>query len=297
MAEAVVLSRPKAPIAQRFSKGLLHFCRRKPLGAVGMASLMLIVLVAIFADVISTHDPNAQQGAELRLQPPSHEFWFGSDEFARDVYSRVVYGARISLYVGIVSTLIGTVVGTLLGVASGYLGGKFDLIVQRLVDIQMGFPSLIFAILLMSVLGASLNNVVIAIFVGFIPRLSRVARSSALTVKENDYVLAARALGAGQWRILMRHVTPNSLAAVIVLSTGFLGTAIVTEASLSFLGLGVPPPHPAWGRMLQHAARTYQESAPWLTIFPGAALSLAVFGFNLFGDAIRDVLDPRLRGT
>ena len=178
-----------------------------------------------------------------------------------------------------------------------YFGGIFDLVVQRMIDTLLGFPSLILAILLMAVLGASLNNVAIAIMIGFIPRLARVARSSSLSVKENDYVLAAEALGATKMRILVRHVIPNCLAPVIVLSTGFLGSAIVAEAGLSFLGLGVPPPHPAWGRMLQNAAKTYQEAAPWMTTFPGLALSVAVFGFNLFGDALRDIWDPRMRGT
>jgi peptide/nickel transport system permease protein len=295
--EEIILAKPRGGPISGAGKGILKFIKKKPLGALGGASLLLIVFAAIFAPVLATHDPNQQMGADVRLLPPGGMFWFGSDEFARDIYSRVIYGARISLYVGIVSVSVGTFIGTFLGVASGYLGGMFDLIVQRFVDTLLGFPSLILAILLMAVLGASLNNVAIAIMIGFIPRLTRVSRSSSLSVKENDYVLAAQALGATSMRILVRHVIPNCLAPIIVLSTGFLGSAIVAEAGLSFLGLGVPPPHPAWGRMLQNAARTYQEAAPWMTIFPGAALSLAVFGFNLFGDALRDVWDPRLRGT
>jgi len=296
-AEEITLAKPRDSMVTGMGKGIIKFTKKKPLGALGAASLLLIVFAAIFAPVIATHDPNMQMGADVRLLAPGKMFWFGSDEFARDIYSRVIYGARISLYVGILSVSVGTVIGTFLGVASGYLGGAFDLIVQRFVDTLLGFPSLILAILLMAVLGASLNNVAIAIMIGFIPRLTRVSRSSSLSVKENDYVLAAQALGATSMRILVRHVIPNCLAPIIVLATGFLGSAIVAEAGLSFLGLGVPPPHPAWGRMLQNAARTYQEAAPWMTIFPGAALSLAVFGFNLFGDALRDVWDPRLRGT
>lgn len=296
-AEEITLAKPRDSMLGGIGKGIIKFAKKKPLGALGAFSLLLIVFAAIFAPVLATHDPNQQMGADVRLTAPGSMFWFGSDEFARDIYSRVIYGARISLYVGILSVSVGTVIGTFLGVASGYLGGAFDLIVQRFVDTLLGFPSLILAILLMAVLGASLNNVAIAIMIGFIPRLTRVSRSSSLSVKENDYVLAAQALGATSMRILVRHIIPNCLAPIIVLSTGFLGSAIVAEAGLSFLGLGVPPPHPAWGRMLQNAARTYQEAAPWMTIFPGAALSLAVFGFNLFGDALRDVWDPRLRGT
>lgn len=271
------------------------FIRRKPLGALGGLSLVVIVLTAIAADVIETHDPIVQD-IPHRLTAPGADYWFGSDPFGRDVYSRIIHGARISLYVGLVAVIIGAVSGTIVGISSAYFGGRYDLIIQRSVDALLAFPSLVLALALVSALGASINNVTIAISIAFAPPIARMSRASALSVKEEVYVEAARAVGASPLRVMARHVLPNSLTPVIVLSTAYLGSAIVTEAGLSFLGLGVPPPHPSWGRMLQEAARLYQDSALWLTIFPGTALTLTVFGFNLFGDALRDTLDPRLRG-
>ena len=271
------------------------FCRQKPLGAVGAMLLILLGLTALLAPVIATHDPIIHD-VPNRLQSPGREFPFGTDIFGRDQYSRIVHGARVSLYVGLISVTTSTVLGTLLGIISGYLGGRFDLFVQRLVDIVLGIPSIVLILALIMALGPSLNNVTIAIAVSFTTRTIRVARSQALTVKEDDFVLAARAIGASTPRIILRHVTVNSLTPSIVVGAGLLGSAIIVEAALSFLGLGVPPPHPSWGRMLQAGAQGYQEFAPWLTIFPGLALTIAVFGFNLFGDAIRDTLDPKLRG-
>jgi peptide/nickel transport system permease protein len=271
------------------------FIRSKPLGALGGISLVLFVITAFFAPLIATHDQLAQD-IPNRLHAPSVQFLFGTDHLGRDQFSRVAYGARISMYVGLLSVIIGTVTGTATGIASAYAGGRFDLLVQRFIDALQGIPSLVLVMALVVALGPSLNNVTIAIAIAFFPRMTRIARSQALTVKGVDYVLAARALGASPFRIALRHVTLNSLTPVIVLATGFLGNAIVTEAGLSFLGIGVPPPHPSWGRMLQLGVRGYQEAAPWLTIFPGLALTITVFGFNLFGDALRDSLDPRLRG-
>ena len=272
-----------------------EFTKSKPLGALGGISLLLFVITAFFAPLIATHDHLAQD-IPNRLHGPAVQFLFGTDHLGRDQFSRVVHGARVSLYVGLLSVIIGTVTGTAAGIGSAYAGGKFDLIVQRFIDALQGIPGLVLVMALVVALGPSLNNVTIAIAIAFFPRMTRIARSQALTVKQVDYVTAARALGATPLRIGFRHVTLNSLTPVIVLATGFLGNAIVTEAGLSFLGLGVPPPHPSWGRMLELGVRGYQEAAPWLTIFPGLALTITVFGFNLFGDALRDTLDPRLRG-
>ena len=271
------------------------FCRQKPLGAVGALLLIVLVVSAIFAPVVATHNhlaldvPNA-------LHSPGREFLFGTDTFGRDQFSRIVYGARISLYVGLISVTISTAIGTMLGIVSAYLGGRFDLLLQRLVDIVSGIPSIVFTLAMIMALGPSLNNVTFAIAVALTTRTTRVARSQALAVKQEDYVLASRAVGASALRIVLRHVTINSLTPSIIVGAGLLGGAIVLEASLSFLGFGVPPPHASWGRMLQAGAEGYQEFAPWLTIFPGLALTVAVFGFNLFGDALRDALDPKLRG-
>ncbi len=295
-AQVGTLAYPLAVRAQRpRGQNLLDFIRRKPLGAFGATVLLLLVLAAIFAQVIAPYDPLAQE-VRIRLKPPSPDHWFGTDNFGRDILSRLLYGSRVSLYVGLVSVSIGTVIGALVGITSGYLGGKVDLAVQRVVDALLGFPSLLIALLMTVALRPSLEAVAIAIAIGFTPRMTRLSRASALSVKEDVYVLAARAMGARTWRIVLAHVLPNSLAPVFVLATAYLGTAIVAEASLSFLGLGVPPPHPSWGGMLQFGARGYLEAAPWLTIFPGIALSLVVYSFAVFGDALRDVLDPRLRG-
>ena len=276
--------------------------RKRPLGAFGAISLMGLVLIAIFANQIAPYSPVEQLTRQYYLLPPGSEgptarFWFGTDRYARDLFSRVVYGSRISLYVGIGSVILASTFGTAIGVFSGYAGGKIDLFLQRFVDVWLGFPSLIFTILIVSMLGQSLNNVVIAIALSSWARFSRLARSQALSVRGLDYVTAAQAMGASNMRQLIYHVLPNSLTPVIILSTSLLGTAIVAEASLSFLGLGVPPPWPAWGRLLQESQRTQLEAAPWLSIFPGLALTFAVYGFNMFGDALRDQLDPRLRGA
>ena len=271
------------------------FSRQKPLGAVGALLLIVLVITATFAPTIATHDylaldvPNA-------LHSPGREFFFGTDIFGRDQFSRIVYGARISLYVGLVSVTISTTVGTMLGIVSAYMGGKFDLLLQRLVDIVSGIPSIVLTLALIMSLGPSLNNVTLAIAVALTTRTTRIARSQALAVKQEDFVLAARAIGASGVRIILRHVTINSLTPSIVVGAGLLGSAIILEAGLAFLGFGVPPPQSSWGRMLQAGAEGYQEFAPWLTIFPGLALTVAVFGFNLFGDALRDALDPKLRG-
>jgi peptide/nickel transport system permease protein len=270
------------------------FLRRYPLGAIGAAIMIVFVFAAIFADFITIFDP-LSTNAKLSLAAPSGAHWLGDDFMGRDVYSRIVYGARISLAVGLGSTALGCAFGVLLGLASGYIGGWVDLAVQRLVDILQGLPLLVLALVMAASLGPSLHNTIIAIAVPLIPYVARVIRANTLALRELPFVEAARATGMTETRIALRHVLPNTLAPLIVLATAQLGAAILTEASLSFLGLGVPEPHPSWGRMLSESAAEYVRTAPWLVIFPGLAISLVVFGSNLLGDALRDYLDPRQR--
>ncbi len=274
---------------------LARFARRYPLGAAGGVCLLLVIFVAVFAGQLSPYDPLAQ-AIPNRLTPPGSVFWLGTDNLGRDVFSRITFGARTSLYVGFVSVALGTITGTLLGVTSGYLRGPFDLAVQRLVDTLMGFPALVLALTLVVALGSSMNNVCFAIAMTIAPRITRVARSSTLSIREELYVTGAKAIGCSTARIILRHIIPNALAPIFILATGGLGSAIIAEASLSFLGLGVPPPTPSWGGMIQLGARGYLESSPWLATFPGIVLSVVVFSFSLLGDAMRDALDPRLRG-
>ena len=275
---------------------IIWFARKKPLGAFGAVVAILLIIVAIFAPLIATHDPNATHSA-LVFAPPGSEYWLGGDQIGRDVFSRLVYGARISLYAGLLSALIGASIGMMVGVASVHFGGMTDLVVQRVIDTLMAFPPLILAISIMAALGASLNNIVIALSIAFIPSTARVLRSQALAIKEMNYVLAAKAIGASHARVIFRYMIPNCLALYIVIVTTFLGVAIVDEANLSFLGIGVPPDVPSWGGMLNGAAQTYVHLAPWLGVFPGLAIAIVVFAWNLLGDSLRDVLDPRLRGT
>ncbi|GBD10725.1 Glutathione transport system permease protein GsiD [bacterium HR23] len=279
---------------QGFWKTLLLSARRKPLGTAGAVILLLVVASAVFAPYITPHDPNAITTA--RLRPPSAEHWLGTDHLGRDVFARVIYGGRISLLVGFLSTILGTGAGAVLALISAYWGGVWDNGVQRFMDILWAFPSLIIALVIVTVLGSSTRNVILAIAIVVVPLAARVVRSQVLIVKEMEYVKAAQALGASTWRILFFHVAPNCVAPYIIVATATLGGAIVTEASLSFLGMGIPPPTPSWGRDLFGTAANYAELAPWIPIAPGVALSLAVYGFNLLGDAVRDLLDPRLRG-
>ena len=278
------------------SSAILHFSRRKPLGAFGGFIVALVIFVAVFAPLIAPADPYTHNPSDS-FSAPSLEYLAGTDIFGRDQLSRIIYGSRVSLFVGFASVIIGTSIGMLIGIASAFLGGKFDLVVQRFVDTMMGFPGLVLVLVMVVALGPSLLNVTLAIAFNYFDKVIRLARSSALSVKEEPYILAATAVGVSTWRIIWRHVTPNSLAPVFVLVTQQLGTAIVIEAGLSFLGLGVQPPNPSWGNMLQSAARGNMELTPWLAIYPGVALALVVFAFAVFGDALRDVLDPRMRGT
>lgn len=277
-------------------RALLSFSRRKPLGAIGGVVTTIMVITAIFATWLAPMDPYELNFAAV-LKPPGTEYLLGSDHLGRDVLSRIIYGARVSLYVGLLSVALGQVGGGLLGLISGFFGGKTDLFIQRIMDILMAFPMLILALAIVAALGPSINNVIIAISIVQTPRAARTMRSAAINVREMDYVSAARVIGGAEWYILFRHVAPNCVAPFIIIGTAALGQAIVTEATLSFLGVGTPPPTPSWGLMLSGEGRKYIEQAPWLATFPGIAISLAVFGLNLLGDALRDVLDPRLRGT
>ncbi|MFH1141545.1 MAG: ABC transporter permease [Chloroflexota bacterium] len=265
--------------------------RRNPLAATCAAILVITALVALFADVVAPHDPLAQD-IPNRLKPPGGDFFLGTDNFGRDVFSRIVHGSQISLYVAVMSVLAGTVLGTSLGMASAYLGGWIDLVAQRVVDTLLGFPLLVLAVVMVVALGASTNTVVIALTVVLTPQMARLSRSRALSVREETYVIAARASGAGPLRIVLKHTLPHSLGPILAYATGWVGAALVAESALSFLGLGVPPPYPSWGGMLQEG-RQYLEVAPWLTVVPGLALSITVLSFALLGDALRDALDPR----
>lgn len=273
---------------------LLRFILRKPLGAVGAVLAMSLVVMGVFAPTIAPYDPY-KIDANATFISPSFPHLLGTDDFGRDVFSRILFGARISLLVSLMAVVWGSTAGALIGWISGFWLGKVDITVQRVMDIMMSFPLLVLALAIVAALGPSLWNVIIAISIVIIPRSARVNRSAALAVREMQYVDAAKAIGCSQWRSLFVHVIPNCMAPFIIIATAELGEAILVEASLSFLGVGVPPPEPSWGSMLTMASRDYLQKAPWMAIFPGLAITIVVFGFNLLGDALRDVLDPRLR--
>jgi len=270
------------------------FVVTKPLGAAGGVIILLMVLTAIFADVVAPYDPHAIN-QRIQFTAPGGSHWFGTDEFGRDLFTRIVYGARIALFIGLTAAFVGATLGGILGVVSAYLGGRVDLYLQRLIDVMLAFPLLILALAIVTVLGRSIPNVVLAIAIPIIPRTARIVRSNALSVKENMYVEAARAVGSSHSWVILRHIVPNVMAPYLIMLTAQFGNAILVEASLSFLGLGTAEPTPSWGLMLSGSALSYAERAAWVAVFPGLAISLAVFGFNLFGDSLRDALDPKLR--
>ncbi|MCI0549078.1 MAG: ABC transporter permease [Candidatus Rokubacteria bacterium] len=273
-----------------------RFCLRKPLGAISGVIILALLVLAVFADRIAPYAyDESVHGA--RMKPPSARFWMGTDNLGRDIWSRVVYGARISVTVGFATVALATLMATIIGVSSAYLGGAYDIVVQRIVDAWMSFPALVVVLSLMAVLGPGLVNLILALSILGAASASRVIRGSTLSVIQNPYVEAARALGAGHLRIVVRHVLPNVTATILILATIGLGTVILAESGLSFLGFGIPPPYPSWGAMLSGSGRSFMYHAPWMALWPAVAISLAVFGFNMFGDALRDVLDPRLRGV
>jgi peptide/nickel transport system permease protein len=283
-----------ADAGRRWPEALGEFCRRRPLGAIGAVVIVLMVLAAVLAPVISPYDPVAIDFGAM-LSPPAPAHWLGTDSFGRDVLSRLIHGSRTALLVGFGASIFGAAIGAILGVGSAYFAGRVDLYLQRVMDIFLAFPLIILALALVAILGNSIPNLIMAITVPMIPRCALVIRSSALSIREAAYVDAARAAGFRHTRIILRHMLPNVMAPFLIMLTAFVGQAILLESSLSFLGLGVQEPTPAWGLMLSGAAVEFAERAPWMAIFPGLAISLSVFAFNLFGDSLRDALDPRLQ--
>jgi peptide/nickel transport system permease protein len=272
----------------------LDFARRKPLGTIGLIIVVTIAVAGIFADWIAPFDPTDNDFSSMMVAPGLDHI-LGTDQFGRDIFSRLVFGARTAMIVGFGAAVGGGLIGMVLGVSSAYFGGWFDLILQRIFDILMAFPLIILALAVVSVFGTGVFNVVVAITIPLVPRCGRVVRASALAVREVPYVDAARALGFGHARIVLCHMVPNVLAPFLILLSAFVGQAILAEASLSYLGLGVQEPVAAWGLMLQGSAEDYATTAPWIAIFPGLAIVLTVLGASLFGDALRDAIDPKLR--
>ena len=278
-----------------FWRRLRHLYRRSPLGAVGIGIILFLVLMAVVGPFVAPHDPLELAATEKFSNPSWGENLLGGDNFGRDVLSRILHGAWRSLVVGVIASVAGTLVGGLLGLVSGYYGGRADAIMQRFVDILMAFPVIILALALLTALDRSMNTLIVAIAVPFIPYGARVVRASTLVLKETQYVEAARAIGASDIRVILRHVAPGCFAPYVVVATGLVGVAIITESALGFLGLGIPPPTPTWGEMLSNAL-TNLLFAPYLAVTPGVFITLAVFSFSVLGDSLRDVLDPRLRG-
>jgi len=293
--EALASPRRRAGVLWAWLLVPARFCRRKPLGALGGLLILAMVAAAALAPLVPA-DPLEQHATE-RLQPPGAAHWFGTDEAGRDIFSRVIWGSRTSLEVSAIAVAVGTAGGTLIGLLTGYLGRGVDMFVQRLMDSLMAFPALVLAMIIAAMFGRNISLVMVAIGIVLIPGTNRVVRGAVLGIKPNPFVEAARVLGASDARVLAMHVFPNVLPSILILATAALGNAILIESSLSFVGLGTPPPQPSWGRMLSGAGRLYFETAPWMAVAPGSAITLAVLGFNLLGDALRDVWDPRLRGS
>ncbi len=294
-ASAYPSTAPVLAAEHKRSAGLSFTVRllKQPVAAASIVCILLLVLSAIFADIVSPFDPI--RISRDNFQSPTLGHPFGTDDLGRDLLSRVIHGARVSLYVGLVSVFLGVLGGSAIGLISGAVGGTTDLLVQRVVDAMLAFPALVLTMALVSVFGASTSSALVAIAIVFIPGTSRVVRSAVFAVKQNVYIEASRSVGATNLRIMLRHILPNVMAPILVLVSAYVGAAILIEASLSFLGLGTQPPNPSWGLMLSGTGRRYMEEAQWMAIFPGLAISLTVLAFNMLGDVLRDMLDPRLR--
>jgi peptide/nickel transport system permease protein len=278
---------------------VLQFVVQQPLGAAGLVVIVIMAVCAVFAPWVAPYDPLTVDYATM-LAAPSWEHWLGTDSFGRDVLSRIIYGARTALAVGFLASFIGSTVGAIIGVVSAYFGGRIDLFIQRVLDVLLSFPIIVLAITVVAVLGKNLVlgvdiNLVIAIGLPMMPKVARVVRASALAIRELPYIDAARTAGFSDARIIFRHMAPNVVAPYLIMVTAFVAQAILAEASLSFLGLGVTEPTASWGLMLSGAAADFYQQAPWMIVFPGIAISMAVFAFNLFGDSLRDWLDPKIK--
>jgi len=289
-------ARPKTRSTGPVTEFFVRLVREKPGGAIGALIFLIMLLTGIFADVIAPDGYNTINPIE-RLKPPSWEHWFGTDQLGREMFDRIVHGAQLSLIIAFSATSLSIVISTVLGLTTGYIGGRFDMIVQRMVDAWMSFPDLIILIVAVAVLGPGTWQIVLVLGLLYGIAGSRIVRGAVVSVKENVYVQASQSIGSSTWSILLRHILPNVMAPLIVLFTTRLAAVILTESSLSFLGLGIPPPAPSWGGMLSLDGRSYMFLAPWLAIAPGIALTTAVYGINMFGDAMRDLLDPRMRGA
>jgi peptide/nickel transport system permease protein len=291
-----------APITYKVPKRrhpVLLFATQQPLGAGGLVFIILMAVCAAFAPWVAPHDPLTVDYAAM-LSAPSQNYWLGTDSFGRDVLSRIIYGARTALAIGFIASFIGCTAGAVIGVISAYFGGKTDLIIQGIMDVLLSFPIIVLAITVVAILGNNVVlgidvNLIVAIALPMLPRVERVVRASALAIRELPYVDAARAAGYSHTRIIFRHIVPNVVAPYLIMLTAFVAQAILAEASLSFLGLGVTEPTPSWGLMLSGSAADFYQQAPWMIIFPGIAISLGVFAFNLFGDSLRDWLDPKIK--
>lgn len=286
--------RARAPRGPRL-RAVRKFIRTQPIGAVSILVLSVLVFVSVFGDVLAPYSPT-KTNVGPQLAPPSWDYPFGTDQFGRDILSRIIHGSRVSLAVGLISVTMGVIGATVIGTISGYLGGRVDYVVQRVVDAIQAFPSVILLVVILVILGQSLANIIIALSLQYSFRSSRVVRGAIISLRNETYVEAARSLGATQTRVMVSHLLPNIFPTMMVLASTSIGAIIVAEASLSFLGFGVPPPMPSWGGMLSAEGRVYMLVSPWLLIVPTVALSLVVFSVNMLGDAVRDVLDPRMRG-
>jgi peptide/nickel transport system permease protein len=291
---------PSAPaLPSRSPSAVIEFCRQQPLGAISFVIIVVMMFGGIFSDLVAPYNPFDIDFTAI-LTAPSAKHWFGTDAYGRDILSRIIYGSRTALVIGFTSSFVGSAIGAVLGIASAYFGGKIDDWIQRVMDILLAFPIIVLALVVVASLRAAIVfgidiNLIVAIAIPIIPRVCRVVRAAALTIRVMPYIDAARAAGYSDRRIIFRHMAPNVVAPFLIMFTAFIAQAILLEASLSFLGLGVTEPTPAWGLMLSGNAADFYREAPWMILFPGGAISLAVFAFNLFGDALRDYLDPRFK--